>query len=168
MAVVRISPEHPLWLAYVLHLGQHDTARYVLAEDGSPQPGMQYLAAAIGDRVVGNLCLRYQPITIPPTDPEGEPTPLIGAAGQPFTDVFVCEFAVDQDYRRQGHGRELQLEGLALARDLGCYQVRSWSSLNKEANYALKMSLGFALHPAIQVTGSGERLRGAYFVARVE
>lgn len=167
MAVVRITSEHPLWLAFVMHLGKHETARFVLQEDGSPQPGMQYLAAAIGDRIVGNLCLRYQPIAIPPADPDGEPTPLIGPGGQPFTELFVCEFAVDQEYRRQGHGRELQLAGMALARELGCYQMRSWSSLDKEANYALKMSLGFALHPAVQTLSTGEKLRGAYFVMRV-
>jgi len=168
MAVVRITPESPLWLAFAIHLGQHNMARYALSEDGSPQPGMYYLAAATGEHIVGNLCLRHQPITIPPADPEGEPAPLLSPAGEPFTELFVCTFAVDAEYRRQGHGRELQLEGLALARERGCYQVRSWSSLDKEANYALKMSLGFALHPAIQVISSGKQFRGAYFVARVD
>lgn len=168
MAVVRITPKHPLWLAFVIHLGQHGMARYALAEDGAPQPDTYYLAAAIGDRVVGNLCLRLQPLTIPPGEPEGgEPTPLLGSGGEPLTELFVRTFAVDDDFRRQGHGRELQLAAVALARDLGCYQMRSWSSLDKSANYALKISLGFALHPAVEVVPSGERISGAFFVMHV-
>lgn len=168
MAVVRVTPGHPLWLAFVIHLGQHDMARYTLAEDGSPQPGMHYLSAAIGDRVVGNLCLRRQPITIPAAEPDAEePRPLLGPGGEPLTELFVRTFAVDDDFRRQGHGRALQLAALALARELGCYQMRSWSSLDKSANYALKISLGFGLHPAVEVVPGGERISGAFFVMHV-
>ncbi|HMM28428.1 MAG TPA: GNAT family N-acetyltransferase [Aggregatilineaceae bacterium] len=168
MSVITINPGHPLWLAFVIHLGRHDMARIVLDEDGAAQPDVHYLAASIGDLVVGNLCLRYQPILIPADEASGgEPTPLLGPGEQPFTELFVCAFAVENEYRRQGHGRELQLAGLALARELGCYQVRSWSSLDKAANFALKMSLGFALHPAVEIAANGAPISGAYFVMHV-
>lgn len=168
MSVIRVHPGHPLWLAFVIHLGRHDMARHALDDDGAPQPNLHYLAAALGDQVVGNLCLRHQPITFPKAGEETGPVPLLGPSGEPVTELFVCTFAVDADYRRQGHGRELQIAGLALARELGCYQVRSWSSLDKTANFALKMSLGFALHPAVEVFApGGPPISGAYFVMRV-
>lgn len=168
MAVIRVTPGYPLWLAFVIHLGQHGMARYALAEDGAPKPDMHYLTAAVGDRVMGNLCLRLQPLAIPPADPDaGEPAPLLGPGSEPVTELFVCTFAVDDEFRRQGHGRALQLAGLELARELGCYQMRSWSSLDKSANFALKMSLGFALHPTVEVVPTGERISGAFFVMHV-
>ena len=44
-------------------------------------------------------------------------------------------FAVEPDFRRQGHGRALQLAALDMSARLGCYQMRSWSTVDKQANY---------------------------------
>lgn len=50
---------------------------------------------------------------------------------------------------------------LELTCALGACQMRSWSSLDKTANYALKLSLGFAAHPAVQTAGlTGEPISG--------
>ena len=47
-----------------------------------------------------------------------------------------------------------------LARQLGCYQLRSYSSGDKEANHRLKIAMGFAMHRTVR----GNDQQGAYFV----
>jgi hypothetical protein len=61
----------------------------------------------------------------------------------------------------------LQEAALDFAKESSCIQMRSWSSLDKPANYQLKISLGFAFHPEVQQTPSGLRVSGGYFVKRV-
>jgi hypothetical protein len=61
----------------------------------------------------------------------------------------------------------LQLAALEKTRELGCFQMRSWSSLDKPANYQLKLSLGFGFHPEVQDTASGLKVSGGYFVRTV-
>ena len=82
-------------------------------------------------------------------------------------ETFAQTFAVEEVYRRRGHGRALQLEALTLTKDLGAHQMRSWSSLDKQANYALKMNLGFAVCPAVYETDAGLKVSGVYFVKTV-
>ena len=43
---------------------------------------------------------------------------------------------------------------------MGCYQIRSHSSGDNQANHYLKLSLGYGVHPIIR----GEDQRGVYFV----
>jgi GNAT superfamily N-acetyltransferase len=71
-------------------------------------------------------------------------------------------------HRRKGIGRALQEEALVITKELGCIQMRSWSSLDAMANYQLKLNLGFGFHPEIQETPSGLRVSGGYFVKRVD
>jgi GNAT superfamily N-acetyltransferase len=109
-----------------------------------------------------------QVITIPGTEwSGGVDTPLTALDGRPLRELFVQTFAVDDAFRRQGCGRALQVAALELARTLGCYQMRSWSSLDKTANYALKLSLGFTAHPAIYEATGGQKISGVYFMKTV-
>jgi GNAT superfamily N-acetyltransferase len=118
-----------------------------------------------GRSVVGHISLRRQAITIPAVP--GQAATGINRQGQPLEELFVQTFAVDEAYRRRGYGRVLQISAVELARDAGCYQMRSWSSLDHEENYALKLSLGFAICPAVYVTESGASINGVYFVMRL-
>lgn len=59
------------------------------------------------------------------------------------------------------------MEGLRLTKDLGAYQMCSWSSLDRQVNYALKLNLGFAVCPAVYETDSGLKVSGVYFVKTV-
>lgn len=161
--VTTFTSSHPLWPAYTAHLNRVDMARWVLTADGAPLPGMHFLGVAHGEDVIGHLTLMVQPLATPAAD-ASPGTPLTGPDGAPLCEAFVQTFAVEQDHRRQGHGRALQLAALVLARDLGCYQMRSWSSLDKGANYALKLSLGFLACPAIYTTPNGQHIPGVYFV----
>ncbi len=139
-------------------------AREVLQAPDLLLPGLYALSAVQADRVIGHITLKMQPILIPAAVPGTAPRKLAGTGGRSLRELFVRSFAVDAAHRRQGHGRALQLAALELARCLGCYQLRSWSSLDKTANYALKLELGFAVHPAIQHTAEGLPVCGVYFV----
>ncbi len=122
--------------------------------------------------MVGNLSLVLQDITSPPTEwshDRGYERTLRAADGTPYRETFVETFMVEEAYRRRGYGRALQRAALGLSRELGAYQMRSWSSLDRAANYALKVSLGFAVHPAVQhAARTGEPISGVYFVKVVQ
>ena len=92
---------------------------------------------------------------------------ILGPDGEPLTETFVQTFFVNEGFRRRGLGELLQLEGLSVTDQLGAYQMRSWSSLDKPVNYQLKLKLGFAAHPAIYETDSGLKVSGIYFVKTV-
>jgi GNAT superfamily N-acetyltransferase len=165
--IARFTPSQASWPAYVAHLERHNMARWAL-DDGQPAPDVYLLGAMEADRVIGHISVRVQDLVIPPTEwSAGHDHGLRRSAGEPLRETFVNTFAVDETHRRQGYGRALQIAALDLTRELGCYQMRSWSSLDKTANYALKISLGFAVFPAVYTTGSGQLISGAYFVKTV-
>ncbi|MEJ2758757.1 MAG: GNAT family N-acetyltransferase [Anaerolineales bacterium] len=112
--------------------------------------------------------LRAPQCLIPPTEWAGDrDRTLRDADGKPLYETLVETFFVDSPHRRRGHGRDLQLAALEKTRELGCFQMRSWSSLDKPANYQLKLSLGFGFHPEVQDTASGLKVSGGYFVRTV-
>lgn len=156
MPVERFSPDHPLWSAYQDHLVHEDIARWVIAHNGRPFPGVHFWGVVEGSAVIGHISLLVQDIV-------SQATP-VKRNGITLRETFVQTFSVDERYRRRGHGKALQLAALALTKGLGCYQMRSWSSWDKPANYALKLSLGFAVHPAIYKTESEQEISGVYFI----
>lgn len=91
--------------------------------------------------------------------PDNELPPVL-MNGASLTEAKVIAFGVTEPARGQGVGRALQLAGIAWARDLGCYQVRSHSDGVRHVNHNLKLSLGFAVHPIRR----GDDKRGVYFV----
>ncbi|MBN1964407.1 MAG: GNAT family N-acetyltransferase [Anaerolineae bacterium] len=168
MTVERFTADDAGWPAYVAHLRRIEQARWVVTEGGQPLDDLYFLGVVIDDEVVGNISLKRQSIIIPATEwTGGQDTPLNGPDGEPLQELFVQTFAVEAAYRRHGYGRALQLAALVLTRELGCHQLRSWSSLDKPANYALKLSLGFAVHPAISPTSAGYDVSGVYFIKAV-
>ena len=55
-----------------------------------------------------------------------------------------------------------------IVQDAFAHTLRRWSSLDRPANYALKLSMGFVLHPAIHDAAAGYPVSGVYFVKRVD
>jgi len=164
-----LTPVHPLWSAMVAHLRACDQARWVLDDDDLPKEAdLVFLGVTDGEKVIGSLTLKKQTITMPASEWAGErDRRLFGPDGEPLYETFVQTFFVDEDHRRKGYGLALQQQALQVTAQLGCIQMRSWSSLDKPANYQLKLKLGFAFHPEIQETPSGLRVSGGYFVKRV-
>lgn len=166
----RFEPGGDGWAGYVEHLRRVDQARWVVDDEGRPLGGdLIFLGVVAGDRVVANLALKEQVVTAPATEwSGGVDTPLHASDGTDLRETFVQTFCVEEAHRRAGLGRALQEAALALTRERGCVQMRSWSSLDKPANYALKLSLGFAMLPAVHDAAAGYQVSGVYFVKRVD
>jgi GNAT superfamily N-acetyltransferase len=86
--------------------------------------------------------------------------PTLILDGQTLVEAKIHAFAVHPSFRNQGIGTALQKKTILKAKQLGCYQVASYSSYGRDANYHIKLSLGFAVQP--EVHGSQEK--GAYFL----
>ncbi len=165
MQIIRVLTTDHHWLAVVAHLRRVEMGRWVLDDHDSALPDVHFIAAINDKQVIGHIALKRQPIIIPSTEwAGGKETTLTLQDGKVLFEAFVQTFAVEEVYRRHGYGRELQLAALELTSDLSCYQMRSWSSLDKNANYALKLSLGFAFHPARSEASDGLQISGGYFV----
>lgn len=162
-----MAPDHALWESFKIHLAQMEMAPWVLDKFGTPLSGVHFLVVVNQEAVVGHISIKLQFIVIPGTDWSGGPDTALARTSTPLTEAFVQTFAVEEAHRRRGHGKSLQLAALALAKDIGAYQMRSWSSLDKSANYILKLALGFAVHPAILETATGLKVSGVYFVKTV-
>ena len=162
--VERIEPGHVLWEALRAHLARVDMESWVIDKAGRPVPDVYFLGVVDNEYVVGHISIKLQDIIIPATEWGGGIERPLTKDDRRLTETFVQTFAVDEAHRRRGHGRILQLAALDLTKEIGAYQMRSWSSLDKLGNYMLKLNLGFAAHPAIYETATGLRVSGVYFV----
>lgn len=167
MRIAIIGITSSLWPALLFHLERTGDARWVLDGDAL-KPEVHCIGAVVGEEVVGHISLHLRDIVIPATEWSGDEEGYLTNGGdERLQETFVNSFAVEEEYRRRGYGRELQLAGLELTRELGAMQMRSWCSLDKPEAYALKLSLGFAAHPAIYEAWNGMLVSGVYFVKRV-
>ncbi len=166
MMIEQFSSDHPRWAAYRAHLDRVRMARWAVTAGGQPLAQTYYLGVMVEQEVVGHLSLLRQPLTLPAAGDQ-PPAPVSRPDGTPLDELFVQTFAVDTGHRRRGYGRALQQAALQLARDLGVYQLRSWSSYDHPENYALKLRLGFAACPAVFETDTGLKVSGIYFVKTV-
>lgn len=167
MTVTQFSLEHPLWQSYLNHTQRHHMRRWLVNKQFQPLPDTYYLGYTLNNEVIGHLAVKKQIIEAPQTpwsDKQGYDRLIQDQTDSPLTELFVQTFAVDKNFRRQGIGEQLQHACLKLGQKLACYQVRSWSSLDKMSNYQLKIKLGFAIHPGFYELSSGERISGVYFV----
>jgi len=79
---------------------------------------------------------------------EGRPPIPLGPGGALLREGYVEAFGVAPGFRRRGIGRRMQEEALSLCREKGCYQIRSRSPVSSTENYALKVNMGYAIHPS--------------------
>lgn len=167
--VERITPEHTLWARMVEHLQVGDWDRWVLDPDGNLPSNLYLIGITEAGRVVGHISIQVQGIVVPATEwSDNKTSAITNHDGMALRETFVQTFGVEEVHRRKGYGRILQAAAIDLSRELGAYQMRSWSSLDKPANYALKVSMGFAVCPAIyEVPSTGQKISGVYFVQRL-
>lgn len=146
---------HPRWEEFVRCLEQTapEQAPFVLGEYSRHLPC--YLCVALQDeQVVGFLRFGVQPI-----GPEAGCPPLV-LNGVLLTEAKIHAFAVREERRGQGIGTALQRWAIRRAKELGCYQVASYSSYGRDANYHVKLSLGFGAQPEAH----GDEEQGVYFI----
>ena len=161
--VIDIDPTREHWQTYLDHLKRVKMLTHA-TEDGDPKPDGFYFGILTENECVGHISIRKQPLTVPASHlTEDKELPLSDSQCVPLVETFVNTFAVEKAYQRRGYGRALQEAALKKTRELGCYQMRSWSSADKSANYALKLSMGFAVHPALYPLPGGKPLSGVYF-----
>ena len=86
--------------------------------------------------------------------------PTLTLDGRTLTEAKIHAFAVHPDFRCQGIGTALQKNAIRLARQLGCYQLASYSAYGREGNFHVKLSLGFAVQPEVH----GDNEKGVYFI----
>ncbi len=154
MQVARWDSSHPRWpdlLQTSIELGEGADLE---AKMEDYHLGLYSVVAFTPASVVGYLRFWTQQIGI------DEDKPPCFLNGQSLFEAKAATFAVRPEYRRQGIGRRLQIEAIEWARELGCYQLRSRSPYSSAENHALKLSMGFAIQPAVQA----EATPTAYFM----
>lgn len=112
------------------------------------------LVALDGGELAGAIRFAIQPIG------SEERCPALHRDGVPLTEAKIHAFAVRPASRGRGIGTLLQKWVIRRARDLGCYQVASYSCYDKRANHHIKLSLGFAAQPEVH----GDNEQGVYFL----
>lgn len=162
--ILEISGDHTLWSSMRDHMHQVGMAQVGL-HDGGPRMDVRYLGYTVNGQVVGHISFTEKTLCVPASDlTHGKVVDLLDENAAPLRETFIETFGVDKAHQRKGYGRRLQEAALALSWALGCYQMRSWSSVDKIENYALKLSMGFAAHPALYPTSGGGSVSGIYFV----
>ena len=147
------TPDHPRWVELLECVeGQHQSDWLLSAFDFHLDSHV--LVALDGKVIVGFLRFAMQQIG-PPDD-----CPPLMLDDVPLIEAKILAFGVPEAYRRRGIGTQLQQAAVVRARELGCYQVRSWSLAGYTANYQLKLKLGFATQPELRANGQ----QGFYFV----
>ena len=160
-----VDSNSPYWNSLLKHLESVNMFRYGLI-DGEAKPNTYYFGIIIDESVIAHISIKQQPLLIPESyliKPEKTQL-MIGQTA--LTETFVQTFAVDEAFRRRGYGRALQQTAIDKTRALGCYQMRSWSSADRPANYALKLSMGFAVLPSLYPMPGGQPISGVYFVMK--
>jgi len=158
MQIAKWAPGHPRWPEWERLARRLNLVRAIIDPETLTQD-VHFLAGLVDDSLVGLLMFLVQPI-----GPEMEVPVICDGAGRPLTEAKIRAFHVLPEYRGRGLGTALQREVLRLAPALGCYQVRSRSELDKEANFAIKRKLGFAMHPALRIYRDGTESPGVYWV----
>lgn len=146
---------HPRWPEFVTCLENTapDQASFVFQNNSHAHQAVLLVALQL-DKVVGFLRFVIQLI-----GPEVGCPPLV-LDGVQLTEAKIIAFAVQEEARGQGIGTKLQKQAIQCAQSLGCYQVASYSSYSRDANFHIKLSLGFAAQPEIH----GDNHRGVYFL----
>lgn len=157
------SVTEPDWEAFIRHLKRVKMARHSLKNE-QPKPDTHYFGVTVKTRVVGHIAIRVQPLSVPVSKSTDGAPMILTRGGVALMETFVQTFAVEEAYQRRGYGRGLQQTAIDFSREMGCYQMRSWSSGDRQANYALKLSMGFAAVPGLYPIPGGETISGMYFV----
>jgi len=157
-----LDPNHELWPDVLAHLDRTDNLRWLTTSEGKLRCGLSVIAAIKDRNIVGHLSVLRQKLTLP------EGGGVLTHDGRDLWEAFVQTFEVESEYQSQGIGTRLQEAAIEETRRLGCYQLRSWSSYDKAANYRVKLRLGFAFQPGVHVVEkTGERIPGGHFIMKV-
>ncbi|MBA3471498.1 MAG: GNAT family N-acetyltransferase [Herpetosiphonaceae bacterium] len=148
------DPADPRWPALWQAVEQLDQVDWMQASYDWHRGSQVFVAADAAGRVGGFLRIVLQDIGL-----EDDCDPVV-FNGETLREAKVLAFGVLPELRGQGIGRALQLYAIQQARALGCYQLRSHSGGESQANHRLKLALGSAISPTLR----GADTAGAYFI----
>lgn len=120
---------------------QLNQAQYIQAHEHYIDASL-LLGASMDQQCVGFLRCLIQVI-----GREHGRTPIT-VAGQALREGYIEAFGVVPSYRRRGIGQQMQERAIAICQVRGCYQIRSRSPITSYENYALKLKMGYAIHPS--------------------
>jgi GNAT superfamily N-acetyltransferase len=143
--ILEIDPGSPLWqeLLDAAPAIDEPIQRHLQLEIESAHSNHILAAISVG-QPVGVLRLVVQRIG------EDEERPPVIFKGKTLVEAKVISFGVLPQLRSQGIGRALQERAAALAREKGCYQLRSRSRYSAQANHHLKISMGCGIQPSLK------------------
>lgn len=144
------SATHPRWHYLVRLMEAEEQADYWEQEEHFAQFTHYFLVALQGDELLGFLQFFLQPM-----GPDRD-CPLLYLHGMMLIEAKIIAFGVRKEWRRYGVGRALQERAISRARELGCHQLRSYSSNEPAhaANYQLKLAMGFGAQPEFRGEGN--------------
>lgn len=144
-SIIELNLNDPRWRRFVevvASLGETETTRINL--DVEHFISSHILVAMVDNEPIGYLRYVVQRLG------EDEERPLVKFKDTVLLEAKVIAFAVVPAYQNQGIGRALQHEGIKRAKEQGCYQFRSRSHYDCQANHHLKISMGFGIQPSLQ------------------
>ena len=144
LSIARWDTSHPRWAELTKLFVDLDHGGDIEAKTVDYHLGLYTLVAFTPAEVVGFLRFWTQEIGV------DEDRPPFLVAGRPAVEAKSVAFAIRPEWRRRGIGRRLQEAAIEWARELTCYQLRSRSPYRCRENHSLKLSMGFAVQPALQ------------------
>lgn len=143
--IIEVEHSHKIWHALLeaaTTIGEATARQLTMEMDWTRSNHI--LVAVSDDQPVGMLRLVTQRLG------EDEDRPPIVFRGETLIEGKVIAFGVVPEYRRRGIGRALQEKAVELAREQGCYQLRSRSWYHSQANFHLKISMGSGIQPGLK------------------
>jgi GNAT superfamily N-acetyltransferase len=141
MTICEVAEHTEAYYSLMATAEQLDQVRYVLAQKNHCQSVL--FGAFMEAHCVGFLRLVLQTL-----GQEEQRPPIFDRGAQPLREGYVEAFGVLLSFRRRGIGQALQEYAIAYCRDHHCYQIRSRSPVTSRENYALKLKMGYAIHPS--------------------
>ena len=154
------AENHVRWSDLTTFVSERESSPYVLKDD-DPVPFFASVALN-GDEPVG-----YHIFLLQPLGPEMGVQEIQDQDGNVLQEAKVRALWVEPAYRNRGIGTRLQQATLEKAKEIGAFQLRSRSALDRVENYAIKIKLGFAAHPDLRTLRDGTTEAGVYWVKRI-
>lgn len=143
ITILEVTEESQLWKQLWPVIGKLEQQPYIEVQAGHFSSSHVF-AALVEGQPVGFLRFVVQRLG------EDEGRPPIVFRDKVLDEAKIIAFGVLPEERNQGIGRSLQLEAMGRAGELNCCQVRSRSDYGNDANYHLKISLGFGIQPSLE------------------
>lgn len=141
--IVEVDPHTPAYDDVLLLAGQLDQAKYI------PERETHIVTSILLGAFIQSTCAGFLRFLIQVIGSDQGRTPITHN-NRVLMEGYVEAFGVAPTFRRRGIGQQMQERAIAICTQRGCYQIRSRSPITSQENYALKLKMGYAIHPSAQ------------------